>query len=173
MIKKLLLLVPRPCWTCPLWDSPEKRGSWADHGTNGIYVGPALNHFRAFRIWVPETSARRVSSTVWWFFPTYGLEDNLVTLQDASISYPPTRERPYPKPDGSDLLGRVFIEPELGVCCVTKLGPVEQKQLPSRAQKQRDIGMDKTIALGMHCTLYYKVLSTGEEFYSSVDEILQ
>jgi hypothetical protein len=27
------------------WDPPDKRGSWADHGTAGIYVGPALHHF--------------------------------------------------------------------------------------------------------------------------------
>ena len=30
------------------WDSPDTRGSWADHGTEGIYMGPALKHFRAF-----------------------------------------------------------------------------------------------------------------------------
>jgi hypothetical protein len=46
------------------WDSPDTRGSWADHGIEGIYVGPAINHFRAFRIWVPQTSAMRVSATV-------------------------------------------------------------------------------------------------------------
>ena len=34
--------------------SKEKLGSWADHGTEGIYVGPAVQHFRAFRIWVPQ-----------------------------------------------------------------------------------------------------------------------
>jgi hypothetical protein len=46
------------------WDSPDTRGSWSNHGTEGIYVGPALNHFRAFRIWVPQNSAMRVSATV-------------------------------------------------------------------------------------------------------------
>jgi hypothetical protein len=51
------------------WNSPDTRGSWADHGTMGVYVGPALDHFRAFRIWVPQNSAMRVSATVWWFFP--------------------------------------------------------------------------------------------------------
>jgi hypothetical protein len=28
------------------WDSPETRGSWADHGINGIHLGPAMRHFR-------------------------------------------------------------------------------------------------------------------------------
>jgi hypothetical protein len=32
------------------WDSPDTRGSWADHGIPGIYLGPAMNHFRGFHI---------------------------------------------------------------------------------------------------------------------------
>ncbi len=46
-----------------IWDSPDHRSSWADHGTEGIYLGPALNHFRAFRIWVSQTLAMRVSAS--------------------------------------------------------------------------------------------------------------
>ena len=47
------------------WDSPDRRGSWADHGVVGIYLGPALKHFRGFHIWVPQTSSTRISGTVW------------------------------------------------------------------------------------------------------------
>ncbi len=112
------------------WDSPEKRGSWADHGTSGIYVGPAMHHFRAFCIWVPETSAMRTSATVWWFFPSFHPDDNLTTLQNIDVSYPPTRERHNPQHNGSDLLGRYFFDPDIGVCCITRLGPVTQNQLP-------------------------------------------
>jgi hypothetical protein len=39
------------------WDAPENRGSWAYHGIEGMYIGPALNHFRSFTIWVPSTLA--------------------------------------------------------------------------------------------------------------------
>ncbi len=35
------------------WGSLDTRGSWADHGINGIYLGPAMQHFRGFTIWVP------------------------------------------------------------------------------------------------------------------------
>jgi hypothetical protein len=49
------------------WDAPENRGSWADHGIEGMYIGPALNHYRSFNIWVPSTSALRIANTVWWF----------------------------------------------------------------------------------------------------------
>jgi hypothetical protein len=155
------------------WDSPEKRGSWADHGTSGIYVGPAMDHFRAFRIWVPETSAMRTSATVWWFFPSFHPDDNLTTLQNIEVSYPPTRERHNPQRNGSDLLGRYFFDPDIGVCCITRLGPVTRKQLPSRAQLRSQATPDLTIAVGTHYTLYYQCTANGEEHYSSVDEILQ
>jgi hypothetical protein len=46
------------------WDALENRGSWADHGIEGMYIGPALNHFRSFSIWVPSTSVR-IANTVW------------------------------------------------------------------------------------------------------------
>ncbi len=83
-------------------------------------MGPALQHFRAFRVWVPENSAMRISATIiWWFFPSFVTDDNLLTLQDLAISYPPTRDRPHPQPNGADLLGRYFLEPELGVCAIT------------------------------------------------------
>jgi hypothetical protein len=81
------------------WSSPDNHGSWDDHGFPGVYVDPALQHFRAFRIWMPQTSALRVSVTVWWFFPPYMLDDSLITLQDTTVSYPPSRHRPNaPKP---------------------------------------------------------------------------
>jgi hypothetical protein len=46
-------------------DSLDTRGTWADHGVEGIYLGPATDHFRGFRIWVPQHSAMRISGAVW------------------------------------------------------------------------------------------------------------
>jgi hypothetical protein len=154
------------------WDSPDTRGSWADHGTEGIYVGPALNHFRAFRIWVPQNSAMRVSATVWWFFPSVYIDNSILTLPAAEISYPPSRTRSNPKPNGEDLLGRYFFEPDLGVCCVTRLGPVTNKQMPSRAERAIPI-TDKPISYGPHFTLYYTCVNMKAEHFSSVDEVVQ
>jgi hypothetical protein len=115
----------------------------------------------------------RVSATVWWFFPTFDTDKNLLTLQDNDVSFPPKRHRPHPRSNGSDLLGRFFVEPDLGVCCITKLGPVLQQRMTSRAQRLALDQTDKPIALGLHHTLYYKCVQTREEFYSSVDEITQ
>jgi hypothetical protein len=49
------------------WDCPEHRGTWADHGIQAVYLGPADEHFRSFNVWVSNTSAPRVTNTVWWF----------------------------------------------------------------------------------------------------------
>jgi hypothetical protein len=103
------------------WDSPDNRGSCADHGTPGIYMGPALQHFRVFQIRIPETSALRISVTVWWFLAPFNTADNLVALENTEVSYPPIRDQPKPQANGADLLGRFFFEPELGVCCISYL----------------------------------------------------
>ena len=45
-----------------------ERGSWADHGTKGYFIGPAPRHYRNFMSWIPTTNATRISNTV-EFFP--------------------------------------------------------------------------------------------------------
>jgi hypothetical protein len=45
--------------------------------------------------------------------------------------------------------------------------------MPSRAQLRAHYNGDKPIAMGAHYTLYYKCVQSKEEFYSSVDEIVQ
>ena len=46
---------------------PDKRASWAEHGLVGYYIGPAYEHYRCFRVWIPATKAIRVSDCVEWF----------------------------------------------------------------------------------------------------------
>ena len=50
-------------------DTRMERGSWADHGTDGYFIGPAPRHYRNFKCWMPKTNATRLSNTV-EFFPT-------------------------------------------------------------------------------------------------------
>jgi hypothetical protein len=152
------------------WNSPDNRGSWDDHGYPGVYR--ALQHFRAFRIWVPQTSAMRVSATFWWFFPSLLPDANLIALQDTAVSYPPTRHRPHPQSNGGDLVGRFFFQAELGVCCITRLGSVTEKRMQSCALRVVP-NSDTPIPLGSHHTLYYKCVASGEEHNSSLDEILE
>ena len=49
-------------------DRPKDRGTWADHGTLGFYVGPAMKHYRNYTCYIPATKATRTSNTV-EFFP--------------------------------------------------------------------------------------------------------
>ena len=38
----------------------------APHATEGFYLGPALNHYRCYRILNPRTNSERISETVRW-----------------------------------------------------------------------------------------------------------
>ena len=155
------------------WDCPEHRGTWADHGIQAVYLGPADEHFRAFNVWVPNTSAPRVTNTVWWFLHDALLADDDLVQQDPKLAYPPSKTRPDPRENGSDLLGRAFLEPELGVCVIIGMGPVTQHRLATRGQLQRQQqNNDPIIAVGAHYTLSYRQITTGEEHFSSVAEIL-
>ncbi len=83
-----------------------------------VYLGPAMKHLRAFEVWVPHTSVPRITNTVWRFLHDYTPDDPLL-VREATLAYPPTKARPHPRDDGSDLIGRAFFEPELGVCMIT------------------------------------------------------
>ncbi len=100
------------------WNAPDHRGSWADHGVPAVYLGPNPNYFRAFEVWVPNTSAPRITNTVWWFMHEVRPDVDLLGA-DQTHAYPPTKDRPDPQPSGTDLIGRVFLEPDKGVCQIT------------------------------------------------------
>jgi hypothetical protein len=89
------------------WDSPSHRGTWADHGVQAVYLGPANNHLRAFEVWVPNTSAPRITNTVWWFLHDHLAADEPLLQPAVSLAYPPSKSRPDPRDDGSDLVGRM------------------------------------------------------------------
>ncbi len=136
------------------WDSPDTRGSWADHGIQGIYLGPAMRHFRGFNIWVHQNSAQRVSGTVWWFVKPFVPDGDLLSPDNNHILYSPSRDRQHPTDNGEDLLGRCFFEPNLGVCCITHLGPV----------------LDPEDNATLH-SLHYRCVETQAECFSSVEQI--
>jgi len=49
-------------------EKPHARDStWSPHAVDGWYVGPALDSYRCYRIWVWDTRAERISDTVSWF----------------------------------------------------------------------------------------------------------
>jgi hypothetical protein len=128
--------------------------------------------FRAFEVWMPNTSASRIANAVWWFM--HDVSPAVSSLQmDSNHAYPPTRNRPKPKPNGADLIGCAFIEPEIGVCHITVLGTVTRHTMPTRAQTQwQRVDDEPAIQPGANYTLTYTQASAGDDHFSSIAEIL-
>jgi hypothetical protein len=49
-------------------EKPKTRESWAPHAVAGYYIGPALDHYRCYTVYIVETKRERISDTV-DFFP--------------------------------------------------------------------------------------------------------
>jgi hypothetical protein len=48
---------------------PNRKRTWAPHGQYGWYIGPALEHYRCYRVYINKTRSERVVEMV-DFFPT-------------------------------------------------------------------------------------------------------
>ena len=49
-----------------VFETPEQRKSWDKHGVKGFYIGPSLNHYRCYRVWVTHTGSVRTADTLAW-----------------------------------------------------------------------------------------------------------
>mmetsp|Transcript_27774 Transcript_27774/g.57545 ORF Transcript_27774/g.57545 Transcript_27774/m.57545 type:complete len:567 (-) Transcript_27774:1911-3611(-) len=72
-------LAPPGC-KIAIHDRAGERRTWAEHASRGFYIGPALEHYRNYQCYLPQTKATRVSNTV-EFFP-HQFQLPRVTLQD-------------------------------------------------------------------------------------------
>ena len=48
-------------------DDPSVRASFAPHGTDAFYIGPAMDHYRCYSFYIPSTGRTRISDSVAWF----------------------------------------------------------------------------------------------------------
>ena len=48
-------------------EKPSLRGTWSPHAVDGWYLGPAMLHYRCYRVWILETTSERIADTVVWF----------------------------------------------------------------------------------------------------------
>ena len=48
-------------------NAPAVRGSWASHGEKAWYLGAAKSHYRAWRCFMLDTMAERISASLAWF----------------------------------------------------------------------------------------------------------
>jgi hypothetical protein len=49
-------------------ETPNRRSTWAPHGLDGWYIGPALEHCRCYTVYITKTRGNRIVETV-DFFP--------------------------------------------------------------------------------------------------------
>jgi hypothetical protein len=49
-------------------ETPGRRRTWAPHGQDGWYIGPAMEHYRCYTVYITKTRSNRIVKTV-EFFP--------------------------------------------------------------------------------------------------------
>jgi hypothetical protein len=54
-------------------ETPHRRRTWAPHGQYGWYIGPALEHYRCYTVYINKTRGERVVETVYFFPETFKL----------------------------------------------------------------------------------------------------
>lgn len=85
------------------------RGSWAPHATEGWYIGPALDSYRCFTVWIDSTRRTRIVERCTWFptkvhLPLLTTADTIAhALQDLSEALQaPSTEAILPHLEDSD-----------------------------------------------------------------------
>ena len=82
-------------------EQSDTRTTWSPHASDGWYIGPALESYRCFKVWIWETRAVRICDTLSWF-PTKvtmplassndlilaGIKDILAALANPSANSP-------------------------------------------------------------------------------------
>ena len=82
-------LVP-PGTKVVLHSKPEQRKSWAFHGEQGWYIGPATDHYRCVKCYIPKTNKERITDTVTFIprqipIPNATIESHLARTADDLI----------------------------------------------------------------------------------------
>ena len=49
-----------------VFERPENRATWSPHGKAGWYVGPALQHYRCYHVFLALTNSTRITDTLSW-----------------------------------------------------------------------------------------------------------
>jgi hypothetical protein len=45
-------------------DKPSNRTSWSPHALDGWYIGPALDSYRCYTVWLWDSRAERIADTI-------------------------------------------------------------------------------------------------------------
>jgi hypothetical protein len=76
----------------------EKEKTWAPHGQDGWYIGPALEHYRCYTVYVTKTRSNRIVETVDFFSHKFELtfpsSSELVTQAAADLTHALSNPQP-------------------------------------------------------------------------------
>jgi hypothetical protein len=72
-------------------ETPGRRITWAPHGEDGWYIGPALEHYRCYIVYITETRSNRIVENVEFFPHKFKLpfpsSSELVTQASADLTH--------------------------------------------------------------------------------------
>jgi hypothetical protein len=72
-------------------ETPGRRKTWAPHGQDGWYIGPALEHYRCYTVYITTTKSNRIVETGGFFPQTFNLpfpsSHDLVTQAEADTRH--------------------------------------------------------------------------------------
>jgi hypothetical protein len=72
-------------------ETPSRRRTWDPHGQDGWYIGPALEHYRCYTVYITKTRGYRIAEAV-DFFPKkitlpFPSAQNLATQAAADLTH--------------------------------------------------------------------------------------
>ena len=51
------------------FEAPDQRRTWAPHGAEGFYIGPAFDHHRCYKVYISSTRGIRTTGQLSWHPP--------------------------------------------------------------------------------------------------------
>jgi hypothetical protein len=108
-------------------ETPNRRRTWAPHGQDGWYIGPALEHYRCYTVYITKTRGEHVVETVDFFPENFKLPfpsaQDLATKAAAEL----THALLHPQPAGP--FCKVSDEQMLALKCLADIfeGATRQK----------------------------------------------
>ena len=98
-----------------VYESPVQRTSFGPHGVEVWYIGPAMEHYRCFKCYVPSTASVRCSDTVEWFpkttvFPEIKTEDYLRQTASDMLDILQNKERKLPSLSYGTTIYNAYIQ---------------------------------------------------------------
>jgi hypothetical protein len=79
-------------------ETPSRRRTWAPYGLDGWYIGPSLQHYRCYTVYITKTRGKRIVETVELFPEKFTLpfpsSQDMATQAAADLTHPLLHPQP-------------------------------------------------------------------------------